>query len=150
MLKETTLCMGDKEFEEILLTLTLDGGKPRKMQHKLKVYQVSDGLHFLGDRICTKDQNLRQRILKEYHNSPMSSHPGVDQTYLQIQRLIHWENMDKSVRIYVQSCDTCQRMKYDGENIGLIQPLTVPDQIWESVSFDFVTHLLLTDTGVRL
>ena len=54
--------------------------------------------------------------------------------------------MDQYVRKYVRSCDICQRMKNSQEkSTGLLQPLPIPTQIWESVSLDFITHLPKTD-----
>jgi hypothetical protein len=43
---------------------------------------------------------------------------------------------------YVRSCDVCQRHKYLASSPGgLMQPLSVPKQIWEDISMDFITGL---------
>jgi hypothetical protein len=50
--------------------------------------------------------------------------------------------MQKSVQEFVRACDTCQRQKYSATIPGgLIQPLPVPNAVWEELSLDFVTGL---------
>lgn len=45
-------------------------------------------------------------------------------------------------------CDTCLHMKYKKKGpTGLLQPLLVPEQKWQSVSMDFITELALTTRG---
>ncbi|GMJ01176.1 hypothetical protein HRI_003786800 [Hibiscus trionum] len=50
--------------------------------------------------------------------------------------------MKKQVKTYVLSCDVCQRTK--DEHIlksGLLQPLPIPSQAWETISMDFIEGL---------
>jgi len=50
--------------------------------------------------------------------------------------------MNNVVQDYVKKCDVCQRQKYLAMSLtGLLQPLNVPNQVWEDVSLDFVTGL---------
>lgn len=50
--------------------------------------------------------------------------------------------MQKQVRDYVRACDTCQRQKYSATTPGgLLQPLPIPNAIWEDISLDFITCL---------
>lgn len=48
------------------------------------------------------------------------------------------------VERFIRSCDTCQRTKSVYKKQSL-QPITSPDQPWQLIGTDFVTHLLLTD-----
>lgn len=50
--------------------------------------------------------------------------------------------MQRSVRDYVRSCDVCQRQKYSATTPGgLLQPLPIPNGVWEDLSLDFITGL---------
>lgn len=50
--------------------------------------------------------------------------------------------MKQEVKEYVQACDICQRVK-SGQHFpgGLLQPLPVPEQIWQDISLDFIDGL---------
>jgi hypothetical protein len=50
--------------------------------------------------------------------------------------------MNKLLREYVKSCDTCARSKAPRHCLfGLIQPLPIPSQPWGSIAMDFITNL---------
>ena len=56
--------------------------------------------------------------------------------------------MTRDVQEFVQTCDSCQRMKTSPlKPAGLLQPLPVPDFRWERVSVDLITHLPPTKQG---
>lgn len=50
--------------------------------------------------------------------------------------------MTVEVQNYICNCPTCQKKKYDlAAKPGLLQPLPIPDGIWESISMDFIEGL---------
>jgi hypothetical protein len=50
--------------------------------------------------------------------------------------------MQKTIRDYVRACDICQRHKYLATTPGgLLQPLPIPNGVWEDISLDFITGL---------
>ena len=50
--------------------------------------------------------------------------------------------MKQAVRVYVQSCITCQQAKADRSRYpGLLEPLPVPPHAWHSISMDFIEGL---------
>jgi len=50
--------------------------------------------------------------------------------------------MQKAVKEFVRACDICQRQKYAATTPGgLLQPLPIPNGIWEDLSLDFITGL---------
>jgi len=56
--------------------------------------------------------------------------------------------MEKDVRNYIKSCETCQRNKDSTQRPGgLLQPLPIPERPWSSISMDFITHLPKTKAG---
>lgn len=63
-------------------------------------------------------------------------------TYHRIKRLFFWPGMKEDIHQFIRNCDNCQMNK--GENIaipGLLQPLPVPKEAWNSVGMDFITGL---------
>ena len=51
--------------------------------------------------------------------------------------------MSSTVQKFVQEYTTCQRSKSETlAPVGLLQPLPIPDIIWEEVSMDFIVSLL--------
>ncbi|GKD43994.1 retrotransposon-related protein [Tanacetum coccineum] len=82
------------------------------------------------------------QLLEEFHSSPNGGHSGFYRTYRRLASRIYWLGMTKSVREFVRACDTCQRYKSSTLSpAGLLQPLPIPDRIWEDISIDFITGL---------
>lgn len=54
----------------------------------------------------------------------------------------HWDQMKQDIVNFVKTYSTCQQVKaLNISPYGLLQPLPIPQQIWEGVSMDFITHL---------
>jgi len=59
-----------------------------------------------------------------------------------MKALFYWKGLKSDVVELVKSCDVCQRCKH--ENVaypGLLQPLEIPDEAWQSISMDFIEGL---------
>ncbi|GAX84238.1 hypothetical protein CEUSTIGMA_g11661.t1 [Chlamydomonas eustigma] len=95
------------------------------------------------DRICVpSDPALRLRLLHEYHDTPTSGHPGYLKTLNSIASHYWWPRMTRTVKSYVSSCATCQRIKPSTQlPPGLLQPHAVPVRPWSHVSMDLITDL---------
>ena len=80
-------------------------------------------------------------LIFEHHDTPQG-HSGYDKTLQRLKKAVYWKGLKASVRQYIIHCDTCQRSNY--ENLypaGLLQPLHVPDQVWEEIIMDFIDCL---------
>ena len=53
--------------------------------------------------------DLREDILKEYHCSRFSIHPGGIKMYHDFHCQYYWSGMKQKVRDFVRQCLTCQR-----------------------------------------
>jgi hypothetical protein len=88
-------------------------------------------------------QNLpKGKILKVCHDSPTTGHQGYFKTYRQIRERFSWKGLKDDVLKHIQECTTCQQNKFEQTHpAGLLQPLPIPEQKWESISMDFITGL---------
>jgi hypothetical protein len=52
-----------------------------------------------------------------------------------VKNKIKWFNMKKDIHDYVEKCYMCQVSKIEQviKNLGLLQPLGVPNNKWESI-----------------
>jgi ribonuclease HI len=107
------------------------------------------GTLWLKDRICVPRNNeIRNSILKESHNSRYSIHPGCTKMYKDLKVQFWWEKMREDIAEYVARCDTCQRLKAEHQRpIGLLQPLEIPTWKWDDISMDFIVGLPRTQKG---
>ncbi|KAD7117361.1 hypothetical protein E3N88_04629 [Mikania micrantha] len=106
-------------------------------------YQMVDQLLlFKGRIVLPSHQTLRQQALYEAHNTPVASHGRFLKTYKRILAQFFWPNLKQDVRDYVQKCLVCQQQKYETLSpAGLLQPLPVPNRVWEDILIDFIVGL---------
>ncbi|KAL2885049.1 retrovirus polyprotein [Ceratocystis lukuohia] len=87
-------------------------------------------------------EQLRGILLQKHHNDPISGHGGRDATAAALRRQFFWPGLDNDVKRLVRNCDWCGRTKPWREKLhGLLKPLPIPNQPWQGISMDFMTHL---------
>lgn len=106
-------------------------------------FVIHQGVLLYQDRLVIgKNSSMIPQLLKECHETPMGGHSGFLRTYKRVAENLYWIGMQKTVRDYVRACDVCQRQKYATTTPGgLLQPLPIPNAIWEDLSIDFITGL---------
>jgi hypothetical protein len=71
-----------------------------------------EGVLWYKGRICVPDiKELKDKILREAHDSAYAIHPGGTQMYHDLKATYWWYGMKRDVAMYVALCDTCQRVK---------------------------------------
>ncbi|GAU37757.1 hypothetical protein TSUD_102730 [Trifolium subterraneum] len=92
--------------------------------------------------VISKTSKLIPILLNEFHATVQGGHSGFYKTYRRLAANVYWVGMKNAVQEYVRQCDICQRQKYIATSPGgLLQPVPIPENIWEDISMDFITGL---------
>jgi len=76
------------------------------------------------------------------HDSRLRGHSGISATYNRVKQLFAWPALKQSVKEFVKQCQICQQAKTERiKSLGLLEPLPIPSQAWETVSLDFIEGL---------
>ena len=94
-------------------------------------------------RIWVPDKNdLRQRLLELYHDTPITGHLGIGGTYKLVTRNYYWTNMHDYITQYVNNCTTCIRAKKRNYKLhGVLRPLPIPEGPWQWTESDHIVKL---------
>ncbi|SOV03415.1 uncharacterized protein UDID_18660 [Ustilago sp. UG-2017a] len=95
------------------------------------------------DSVCVPDvDDLRLLIIQDRHNSPSVGHPGRIKTLSLVRRSFFWPGLSKFVHTFVDSCETCRRIKAARHKpYGHLKSLPVPPHPWSSISMDLIEQL---------
>jgi hypothetical protein len=112
----------------------LEDEKVQEIKCKIKEEKSPDfsgddeGVLWYKGRICVPNiMELKDKIIREAHESAYSIHPLGNKMYRDLQSTYWWYGMKRDVAEYVALCDTCQRVKAEHQQpAGLLQPLQVP------------------------
>ncbi|KAE8975412.1 hypothetical protein PR002_g25609 [Phytophthora rubi] len=91
--------------------------------------------------VIPADDDLRARLVHEYHDAPAGGHLGREKTFAALSRDFFWPRMYKWIRKWVRSCEICQRVKPAASKQAPLRPLPITTSAWRSVSMDFIFGL---------
>lgn len=136
--------------EDVKYSATLshatDTSSPFRIVQGLLCYQAKDSA--TPRLYIPAAGNLQVDLIWEAHNPAVSGHLGRDKTLDRLQRDYYWPAMTDHVARFIRSCPSCQINKPSNQlPIGLLSPLQIPTQRWQSVSLDLVTDLPRTKRG---
>jgi hypothetical protein len=96
-----------------------------------------DGLLLFKGRVFLPDESsLWPQVLEQAHTM---GHEGSEKTLHRIRAAFYSQSAHRRVREFVQGCSVCQRNKTEHLHpAGLLQPLPVPNQVWNDISMDFI------------
>ncbi len=96
--------------------------RPRNPNHDdLDQFEQQDRLLLRNNVIYVPKGPIRLKILRECHDNTLAGHFGIARTHELVSRTYWWLKMNKLLREYVKSCDTCARSKAPKHNsFGLL------------------------------
>jgi hypothetical protein len=106
-------------------------------------YRVIDDVIFYKDRVyLVPNLGLKKKILTAIHDSSLAGHQGFLKTYRHIKERFSWKCLKQDIMRHVSDCVTCQQNKSEHAlPVGILQPLPISEQKWESISMEFITGL---------
>jgi hypothetical protein len=83
---------------------------------------------------------FKTKVLQACHDSPVAGYQDFIKTYKHVWESFSWKGLKEDVMSHIKECNTFQANKYENTHpTGLLQPLPIPEQKWESISMDFIT-----------
>jgi hypothetical protein len=103
---------------------------------------LANRLYYRGRLVIPDHDELKIKLLRHVHDSPVGGHSGRTRTLDLLSRHYYWPKMYEHVRRFVAACHTCSRSKaWRTTYSGVLKPLPVPARRWKDISVDFVVEL---------
>ncbi|KAI9154153.1 hypothetical protein LWI28_021673 [Acer negundo] len=109
----------------------------------VKRFSYKNGLLYYKNYVYVPGvPELIEEILAHFHNSKEEGHSGWLHTYVRIKHFFYLEGFKNEMKKLVAECAIYQKVKYDQRRpMGLLQPSSIPEKIWEDLTLDFVEGL---------
>jgi hypothetical protein len=106
-------------------------------------YSLYQGIIRLGQQIWVGENSvLRTKLIHAFHSSAVGGHSGVQATYNRLKKQFQWRGMKHDVDSFVKQCCVCQQVKHERVHpVGLLQPLSIPEDMRQDISMDFIEGL---------
>jgi len=109
--------------------------------HSLEWSNIDGLLRFRGKIYIPQSPDLHRQIVALCHDTHIAGHPGCWKTLELVSRNYWWPQMSRYIGQYVSTCDLCLRTKpWQHSPVGELQPLSIPDAQWDTLSVDFVVE----------
>ncbi len=142
-----TATVNDEFIQSIKKCLTEKGIPP--LHTALSDWSLDDELIlFKGKVYIPPNTNLHQDIIKEYHESPTSRHPGFFKTLALLKEHYWWPGLSQLVKKFIDGCTTCQQMKSNTHPTAapLMPILSQAHRPFQQITMDFITDLPPSDS----
>nr|GEY39321.1 hypothetical protein [Tanacetum cinerariifolium] len=114
-----------------MLTILVNTGLAKKIENS---WVEDEKLQAIITKLHTGKE-----LLQYYYGGAVGGHPRVKVTTHKICLSLYWKGLKKQVKQYVRECLVCQKFKPDlAAYPGLLQPIPIPQNIWSSISMDFI------------
>jgi len=110
--------------------------------HSSEWSNIDGLLQFRGKIYVPQSLDLRRQIVVLCHDTHIAGHPGCWKTLELVSRNYWWPQMSRYIGQYVSTCDLCLQTKpWQHSPVGELQPLSVPDTQWDTLSVNFMVEL---------
>ncbi|KAF8755214.1 hypothetical protein RHS01_05561 [Rhizoctonia solani] len=100
----------DPSLEPIIQFLTKDAeNAPPSIRKAYRDYNwEEDLLWYQGKLVIPDAENLKERLLREFHDSPLAGHPGQQRTLELLSHNYWWPGMKSSAKEWVECCPSAK------------------------------------------
>ncbi|GBC05841.1 hypothetical protein RclHR1_06470004 [Rhizophagus clarus] len=142
------------DLYQYLSNLIIPENYNKNQQDKIK--QLAKNYTIQNDKLFRKNQDKLQRvitpsqveiILFNLHKDMTGAHLGVETTYNKIKERYYWPKMYNDIKIYIESCDNCQRRGKTKRREELL-PLKIGGP-FDKIGIDIKGPLPVTQKGNR-
>ncbi|KAL4084029.1 hypothetical protein QTP88_029345 [Uroleucon formosanum] len=122
---------------------------------KLAMNQIgrSDGLEWAKVRSMIRyvfrNTNIEKLIIfKQFHDSKLGGHGGINRTLKKIKRQFNWPNLKQELKDYIKNCPSCQTNKNTNKHHRSPMVITsTSTKPFEKIFLDIVGPLIATESG---
>jgi len=94
-----------EQQDDVELRKMMERGK----EESVPEFTTNDGILRFGNRLCVPNNSeLRKELLKESHDSMLTTHPGSTKMYRDLKSHFWWSGMKRNIANYVARCLTCK------------------------------------------
>lgn len=112
-------------------------------QHDFSLHQ---GVIRYYDRIWVGSNSALQTKIITALPSAIGGHSGQQATYHRVKKMFYWKGLKQDVEAFVKQCVVCQQAKHANLHpAGLLQPLPIPEGVWQDLSLDFIEGLPMSE-----
>ncbi|KAL4153415.1 hypothetical protein QTP88_001248 [Uroleucon formosanum] len=101
--------------------------------------------------ICSKLEYTKEEkliIFKQFHDSKLGGHGGINRTLKKIKRQFNWPNLKQELKEYIKNCPSCQTNKNTNKHHRSPMVITsTSTKPFEKIFLDIVGPLIATETG---
>lgn len=92
------------------------------------------------ERVVYIEDEKEQKAIVLKHHEGKTVHRGIKETMLRIKRNYYWNNMQEMISAVINSCESCQKMKYDRKPLKpTIQLTQTQDAPFQELFIDLFT-----------
>src|SRR6266478_2049973 len=132
-----------KDRFAMLIKANLKDGKTL-IKSALSDWTETDGVYcYQGKIYVPENADLRGDIIKLYHDTPHTGHPGRFKTTELVKRNYWWPGINLTITKWIKGCATCQQMKVitHPSNPGLMPIKSEATRPFQQCTVDFITNL---------
>jgi len=101
----------------------------------------------MGKIMMGADKEVRRQILEFLHDNAIGGHSSIAATFQRLCQIYYWRKMKVDVHNHIRHYEVCQKCNIESvSSPGLLQPLPIPDKVWQDISLDFIEGLPVSST----
>jgi len=139
------ICKGNRngDQEELIAKAAQElRSSANKAVHSSEWSNIDGLLRFRGKIYVLRSPDLRRQIVALCHDTQIAGYPRRWKTLELVSRNYWWPQMSRYIGQYVSTCDLCLQTKpWRYSPVGELQPLSILDAWWDTLSVDFVVEL---------